>query len=128
MTYANLLCEVQDRVNRQRQMERLISRTDFVEAFERAAETARITVYGLVAACNREGVLRWVREQLTKEYGECSLRELRRIGQRLGIPRYNNLPKELLLSEIVNAEARKAEGGPKGGPSEEHHATALANA
>lgn len=118
-TYATLLVEVQDRVNRQRQIERIVARTDFVEAYERADEAYRSKVEALIVACDREGVVRWMREP--KGHGERSLRELRRMGQRLGVPRYNNLPKDQLLSEIARVR-------PKQEAVEEHHVLAVGNA
>lgn len=121
-TYATLLIEVQDRVNRQRAIERVIARPDFVEAYERACQSCRSHVETLIVGCDREGVVRWIREQVSREYGELSLRELRRIGQKLGVPRYNNLSKDLLLSEIVNRAEEKARGS-ENGPDPEHHQT-----
>jgi hypothetical protein len=108
-THADLLAEVQERLNKQRRVERAILRPDFVEAFGTACEPAKAKAEELVAACDSDGINRWVQEQTRPEYGTMTLRDLRKIGQELGVPYYNNLPKASLLSEIVSHEqARQA--------------------
>jgi hypothetical protein len=119
--HASLLLEVQDRVSKIRAIERVITRTDFVEAFDNACAPCKGRVEDMIAKCDRDGVLHWIGEQLRREYGELPVRKLRLIAQRLRVPNYNNLPKDLLLSEIVTREQAK-EGPDPGVEGQDHQA------
>lgn len=96
--------ESRDQANHARATYRLITSEAFEDAYETASDDAAERVIAMVRSNDKEGVERWLKR--TKdgvEVGALSLRELRSLGQKLGVRSYNRLPKASLLSEIVNA-------------------------
>jgi hypothetical protein len=53
----------------------------------------------------------WIERVLTKDIGEMSLRELRTLASKLGIPNYTSCSKDILLIRINNARAAQKDAG-----------------
>jgi hypothetical protein len=98
----DLRCEIRDRTLAFRCIERIIATEQFEEAYRKAKPICKEEVEGFIKAGDRDKLECWVRKQLNAEYGEMTIRELRRIAQRFGVPLYNRLPKASLLSEITH--------------------------
>jgi hypothetical protein len=100
--------ESRDRANLARAVSRLVASEAFAEAFDRDGDDAE-AVTAMVRSLDKEGLECWMRRRVVgREVGALSLRELRAVGQKLGVRSYNRLPKASLLSEIVNATERSA--------------------
>lgn len=92
--------ELHNRSLAMRAIDRIVSTMEFEETYKRATKEDRVAISNMILNANKEGVEFWVRNQHQYEDGARNIRELRIIGQKLGIRLYNRLPKALLLSEI----------------------------
>lgn len=97
--HRNKICEA-------RSIDRTINSDEFATAFEKADDLSREAVSGIVRNGNKAALEDWLRVARQTSHAEMSLRELRVVGQQLGVRHYNRLPKALLLSEIQNATKR----------------------
>ena len=96
--------ESRDRANRARATSRLVSGEAFEEAYAAASDADADALVLLLQADDRDGIEQWLKSRQANEVGAMTLRELRTLGQKLGVRSYNHLPKASLLSEIVNAQ------------------------
>lgn len=96
--------ESRDRANLARAAYRLVASEAFEEAYAAADDAQAATLVLLVQANDKEGIECRLKARRDDEVGALSLRELRTLGQKLGVRSYNRLPKASLLSEIVNAQ------------------------
>ena len=96
--------ESRDRANHARAVYRVVAGEAFEDAYLAAGDDA---VAAMVASGDKDGLERWLHARTAGDgFGALTLRELRGVGQKLGVPSYNHLPKASLLSEIVNASQR----------------------
>lgn len=108
-TNLDLRREAHDRVCRARAVARLVDSDDFTIAYTRAVSSDRAIASDLIRELNKDGLHDWIVAMLpAKDNSGKTLRELRIVGQRLGIRNYHMLPKAILLSEIAHATTAKA--------------------
>lgn len=84
-----------------RSIERITSMEEFGVAYDKASPAQRAEVIQLINGCNKDGLVRWLDIATRPDYDSLSLRELRIMGQRCGVPYYSRLSKAMLLSEIT---------------------------
>ncbi len=85
-----------------RSMLRLSETEGFRKAFDAANEAGKDVALKLINDGDKDGLCQWIKVQLhTQKAVEClSIRELRQLGQQLGVRHYNVLPKGRLIHEI----------------------------
>ena len=99
---------------RSRAVDRLVSSDDFDDAYSPADTDARLAAAELIRSSDRDGLEDWLRlHRPVRGHEDMTLRELRAVGQQLGIRSYNHLPKAILLSEIVHATKRPGAEAPQ---------------
>lgn len=103
---------------RARAVSRLVWSDEFAAAYARASDDGRAAAARLIRSSDRAGLDAWVSRQRGAgtggaDPGTLTLRELRALGQRLGVRRYNQLPKAQLLSEIAHATKRRGTEAPE---------------
>jgi hypothetical protein len=97
---AEVRMEVHNRCLNFRALDRLVK----TEAFEQAMKLDPNNIWVQFALINGnvEQVEVWIDKVLTKDIGEMSLRELRQLASKLGVP-YTSVTKDILLIRIQNA-------------------------
>jgi hypothetical protein len=110
-TGRDLRLESHDTHCRARATAHVVATEAFQDAYAAAPPEARAVAALLVRRLDHPGLWDWLRRRHRRAPDPAAMtaRELRRLGQRLGVPRYNQLPKALLLSEIVHAQKRRRE-------------------
>lgn len=98
---------------------RALDRLVHSEAFEQAMKLDPDNIWVQFALINgdSEYIEAWIDRILTKDIGEMSLRELRSLASKLGIPNYTACSKDILLIRINNARAAQKDSG--GMPSQQ---------
>ena len=109
-TGRDLRLESHDTACRARATAHAVGTEAFQAAYESAPPEARAAAALLARRLDHRGLWDWLRRhRRAPDPATMTVRELRRLGQQLGVPRYNQLPKALLLSEIVHAQKRRRE-------------------
>lgn len=107
-TLDTIRCGVRERLLAFRSLERLVESEEFSLAYEKACPKCKVEINEHIANLNLQGIKHWIaKENAPKDYGALTLRVLRSVAQRLGVPHYSRLPKASLLSEISNYEKRR---------------------
>jgi hypothetical protein len=105
---AILKAEVSNKVKDFRNLENLMQTANFDAAWK--ADPDNIWVRFAIINGNVEEVRAWIKETLTQEVGEMSLRQLRLRAGQLGIVRVTIYTKDELIVKIIQAQdARKAQ-------------------
>lgn len=88
---------------------RALDRLVHSEAFEQAMKLDPDNIWVQFALINGDSdfIEAWIDKTLKKDIGEMSLRELRNLASKLGIPNYTACSKDILLIRIHNARAAK---------------------
>lgn len=102
-TIHTLRCAIRERLLTVRCLERLVASDEFTIAYTKADELCRSEVHQFIDTIDIAAIKKWIHKQniVVANYGALSLRELRVIAQKLGVPFYSRLPKASLLSEIA---------------------------
>ena len=97
--------EAHNRILSCRCIERLIDSEKFEKAFKLATQEEKDQVLNLIRQSDYDALLLWTDQHgESLEYAEMSIRTLRSIAQKIGVPYYSRLGKASLLSEIVRYE------------------------
>lgn len=116
----DLANEVHKRFLILRSIDRTIITPTFKTLFAKASESDKLKVQELINAIDGEGFESWIKRQAQAEYSAMTVRDLRKLGQRLGIPYYNQITRPQLLSEITKHEsAKESSNGRIDGPGQD---------
>lgn len=87
---------------------RVVFSLKFELAFNRADSENKSKVETMISNQDAEELENWLKRQADRTIEELTMRELRSMGQRLGVKNYNNISKGLLIAEVRRLEyARK---------------------
>lgn len=87
-----------------RNLHTVVNSDGFLEAYELATEAEKATIAEYVEKGDQKELTKLLRAIVCKDIGNMTIRQLRKVAQDYGIPRYNFLPKAVLLSEIKRRE------------------------
>ena len=83
------------------------NRTINTNDFDDALKIGKLEdVIEAINKCDNDAVLRWIRDTMTKEFGDKSIRQLRNIAFLLKIPYYTSKTKSELVSIIQQERDR----------------------
>lgn len=100
-----------ERVLSARTIERIVESKEFEDYLRRSLSSGRLAAEQLITSGNKDGLDAWMAACRNEfDFAALSIRELRQLGAKLGIPNFNRMSKAQLLSEIENAtqDDRKA--------------------
>lgn len=99
---AALKAEVRNKALDFRNLERLMQSTEFDEAWK--ADPNNVWIRFAIANGNVEEIKSWIRETLTTEVGEMSVRQLRLRAAQLGLTRVSIYSKAELIVKIIQIQ------------------------
>lgn len=99
-----------DRALSARAIDRMIGSEEFARLYSKCPEPDKIAAEQLTNSGDKDGLEAWMAARMSEfDIAALPIRELRQMGQKLGVCNYNRIPKALLISEIQNATQRRCQ-------------------
>lgn len=111
---ADVKAVLHTRLLRTRSIIRIVESSQFERAYDGAVDEQRGVAQGIINNLDLKGLKQWLQRRLGEIVAveEMSMRELRKLGQRLGVKQYYTLPRESLITALKQREddgVRKAD-------------------
>ena len=103
--------EVHNRAMTFRTIENILLRPMFVRLWIDSTDAEKKTVEEIIKQGDRNRLNKWMENHPSVDLGEKPFRNLRRIGQKLGIENYSRLDRAQLIAAIIQKEMNYGQTG-----------------
>lgn len=100
MTLREMQRAVKNKALDYRALDRLVESDQFIRAFERADATSRAALEAFLNAGNVNAVKNWMKQQVADVIEDQSVRQLRDLAKKVGVPYYHHLSKDELIAAL----------------------------
>lgn len=108
-TVISIRAGVHSQLLRVRTILRITESDEFKTAFDLADSESKEKVIAIIEKGDRDAFEIWLKEEIQKRIGvdEMSIRELRKLGQKLSVRGYNILPKAILVDRVKREQSNE---------------------